>query len=648
MNLIFSCHAKNEVSRLFALLLGYNVTTVKVEINLSSLPHKQLESLLREADNLSIHHSQIKESHEEEYDLDDGDQQQDSVDYVTAPETTIADSSLLNLSVNYKRDPTQPTISKEITDPNLLFCMKRLIGEQKLIRLAKKCGLDILIDKRVLLTGVEQIVDDVLMYLTKIHFEKSSSISYNNAICLKATNFLKTLRIRYNVKVVLIYNNGANNYNLIVYGEDKEMIRDCRASLEKVIQNIFIILELPKCSSREDEYSNILEYYNNRYKVSCCPSEDDLNCQINMVENKNQENCIFFFFASCSSEEFDKVANYLQEDGKDLCLLEFFPNRGVKIPFKGMRFLNNKIETFQREDDSCLLIGKLKHLRIQLEYLLDQSNICENVDFYKIRIRNSEYLDVSSFNRYEEYLLTHSENSGFHEFKIDSYLQKVVEICEHAEQFISSEEKVVDLNKGFELERNTYDVQILSESTGLRGQSNKEDEESKVPSRVQKAQKVQHFPPENLNQCFFMLDSIKEAVFSDLDKNGIEFKRLTDLLIDYNQTVSVESIQKISVEFQWEEYIEKRNKFNQSQVQEYTVIFDSIDDPLRIVEERISNEELFKKLINSFDPFENACYKDADTGRYGILVCIVLFDAFKLEKILSYYPAYYIEFEFKL
>jgi len=671
MTLNFTCENKQQISRLFCFLLGQEINSLNLQLNLSDISKNEVNTLLYELKALEIPFIKHNENESEEDELDDNDDVEES----NENDQLGLRSRDMKFSVKHTWYNNEEKVHREISDDVVLFHIKRLFGETQLLKIAKKYEIDIELSKIIELDGPDERVNEAINEILSISSQVIGPMSYSEALCLKNTFYFHSLQKEYNTKLIIVYDAKQQGFNLIIYGEDPNKVLECKEKMVKVSKHIKILLEITKEDDLIDVSTQILDFFKDRYKIKC--QELFLNkvqhYQIDIVQNKKSSKRIFYFFSNCEDSQFQSISEYLSQDTKDLCLLNITPGTNstvsLNVPTNPLR---SKIHFSQLEKGSYLLIGKLKHFMTEIPELLQEKSFGTPQNSFKLSIR--KFIDLERDTLKELSKLSEVEQGhNFDSFLVNSSSSNVYQILKRFELFLMKEKKenndqIIIQSPSKDDSQNGYYYGLMEErkSTEISAERVHKDEgsfrdqddyerrvftksslnkEESFPNRS--IQKDLHsfntiFPEENLNKDFYMYDGNPNQEVEPLDPRDPAHSRIERILRRGYFGVKLVQIVKSSFLDLWKKYVKFRSAYKANQVKEYILMVASEDDPLELIDNNLEVNELFKTLVGTIDIKKNKLFKDED-GNYNVLVCVVLFD--DNDSIISYYPAYFLIFK---
>ena len=683
MTLNFTCNNKQEISRLLCLLLGQDLKRLNLQLNLDDFSKSEIDELTNELNALKIDYSQQEEIQTEENELDDNEDNEESVENI---ELGLRKRDM-KFSIKHQWYNNEELDKKEITDSEVLFRMRRLIGEAQLLKMAKNFGVDIEIGDKAEIEGPDDKVEAIIDKILSIHYETTKPMSYNHVKILKSTLYLQRMIKEYNTKVTITYDMDAKKgFCLIFYGENYLKVSECKKKIEEVCENIQILLEVTKDDELTDKPTSILEFFKDRYKVKCQNffKGDSYHYQIGVFYNKQTSKSVYFFFSNCDNFQFQQIVRYLDQDIKTLCFLKIASQDDYPVSFGvPLNPLRTKTYLSKIDNNSYILVGKLKHFLIELPELLQNENSPR-------KAKNSFQLFIQRFMKLDNKIMQElnmlapeiETTTNFYLFTVASNPMNIIQILKKLGEILIKQNKEQEEFKGKakSLKDNEEQIEVhfssKEEEEDWEFQKNliktHETDQGKIvespkkyidisSNHLQKSSQIRiedikienefirdsnslskSLFEDNLNQYFFTIDknqSKKDFVLSPTDPVYQRIERL--LKKDCVNAEVIELVKNID-EAEWQKYSEFRNIYGPDGVKEYLLFVSSDIDPLELVDQDLKGNEFFKSLKGSIHLKKDKFYVDEENN-YNVMICIVLFNELDFS-IISYYPAYFLVF----
>lgn len=657
-----------DVFTLFSIFLQFDLRNAIIEVDLASLIKEKQDSLKAKLTTMNV-------SYSEKQDNDDDEEEQDEVPDEENGELNLSNSGFSVAGVNM---PEKAEDSKSIEDVLLFHILSSRRQKARLVEVAEKFQVKIdLVDKKISISGAAKDCKNVHDELNKICRKTSEYMSINEARCLKNTNYVRSLVKRYPETKLRFISEGPDKARLIVFGKKEDECKGCLEKLNKVMNRVIVLLEITKEYEIEGELNEILKYLQDKYqkKYEETFKKKGIICEIGKIEAKRPSRHVIYFFVKCNEEHFAKIREYMIKEIRALCILNVYPKRNVKLMLeKPEGILDDKVYVTPLKNGHYLILGKEKNLKTHLKTLFTQSTLERDVDLFRLRIRKLARVDSKSISL-ETTEISPKPDQYFYLFLIVvPKIKCILDLLAKFDKFLSEANTRNDLDQSqlnitrdisrdlSSLEETKTDDssllrQVLNDSEIQPKNNDRVPTQDKTPSKdkvsiqdkipiqtiIENGRKQENLPPYgelSRNKTFFMLDDSEEISVESVDVDSSEYERLSRLLKQACPSIQLKDINKILNPNLWKPYVNKRRQYNQNEVYEYILFYQSEEEP--DLEKEGKDASLIENdLLEYFNPMQHKYYKNEDTN--VIMGYIALFNKSD-NKIISYYPAYCIEF----
>ncbi len=652
MTLNFSCENRDEINRLLSYLLGRELTQLKLQLNLDQIDK---ESLFHDLESLEINYKESETSlFEEDFPK--------LCEKLSEPEAFRID---LTVEHNWPHDIKAEIQSTTMNDKDLMFRVRELLGEAEIVKLCKQFNVGIHLDEELTIFGEESNFGQFLTHILTLQTKTISNLSFEDITCLLNNSFFNKLLKKNNVKCS-IQKKGVN-YDLVLYGNDKEAIVRCHDKVLLLTQNMKILFKLSRKTENIRVRNKILNYLERKYDLKHLRIADEVYGFECFYEKQNKQ-YIVFFYSDCEMDRFTSLANILVEGTKKVAFLDV--TFGSKIESKYLLSLNPFMSNLFTEilpPRTLFVIGTIKDLLDEIGTLL--LPIEANRDnFYlitsKFKAIEPEYCetldDVINYNVQDNSYIFHTTaqtnflfaldtlNSCFESSSKDQDVPKI-EAVKTLLVKTDSQDKEFSFGDemGLQKQRNNTRNQIveLNESKNSLRRNFEQDsvQKNKNSGTGQRDSLIGKnlYSIENLVDFHFEVDE-SESECEPVTEDSSDYKAVGKILRKGNSNIEIDGIIKINNQEQWASYIKTRKNYLTSKLHEYLLFFGSEDDPMNFQSQTVSIAEFKTRLNEKIDPLKQIFYDDG--AFYNATAFLVLIDK-ENGSILDLYPAFFIIFK---
>jgi len=659
MKLTIPCEGSDKIRQLFNVLEDFKFNSLKLQIDSNYLPQHSKAKLFRELEKLQV------EFQEAQDDEDDG-------------EDPLNDSNL-NFSTSISRIDDPNTITKSISDKYIFrfFCLRKF--KANLCATSEKKGINITSDAdnyKLTFQGPKSGVDEFVKEINTICYEKSNKMSYSQGQCLKSTNFLFRLKKANNIlDTIIIPEENGDLYQIIAYGNDQSQVEKFINSLNKICENTLILLDISNKYQYSNESELILQYLKNSCRKKCKDIFEQKKIpppEILMVEDKKYERHIFFMFVDCGIKTFKQIQSWFDKDMASLSILNIKLEKDQQVPIKVTGVCEEKINSFKLKDDSLLLLGKEKIMIKSLKDLLGKESFEKSVSQYRLQLKKlhqSELFNTQTHKKYipiEEY----TKNCGslvvktffdrnIYVFCLLPRWQDLEKILTVHQNFVRNASWNVGSSKNSSVMTSTEkilpDEEVKKETKTTPTNKNQTtkislkdhiDNNNNSPKIVEVEKSVKqpesslnmNIPLKNMNPEPFNLDDIPSDDLADIQDQDPRFTHIANLLkTNYPKTEDFFLLASHDAA-KWEKYVKSRQQNLSEDIQEFTVFYESKQNPSDLIDEaNIPIREVENHIVASFNHQRDLHYIGEDEN-YDVLVLLVLVKNKGKGQLVDFYP----------
>jgi len=639
MSISLISNDQNNIKEVLKILQQYSFDELQLDIHLSPL-EKDKKSILQKLEKLGV-----------EFTFNDEMNQTSISDFEDESELN---SSVMDNSTRLKKEEINNFISWELKDRFLYHFFKKSRDEcNSLYDWAENNQVSIVPDfdlEMLSLKGPKKAIEEFKETTNVISYEKSALLNEEEAWGLDKTNFIKGLKSEYNIKIRIVPEiSNKKQYSLVIYGEGKE-VQKCRDIINESAGKLIKLLETSKKYQQSNESEKILEYLTKVYTHKCEAifKKYPNDYQFIKVESCYSSRYTYFLFLNCEQNHFEKARKFIQEEIQTLCILNL---NGKGLNLKCNEISTSEIFVTKLEDRSYLLLGKAKYFKNYFRDQLASKDFLKNVFKCRFRVQkfNKAFIDKHKIN-IESFIggkmIQTEEKVDFKMFVfvIRSQFQVILKIFENfldLKKLESNENDEKDAMQEKIKNSPTKEVGMKPKTSPkiFQSKENLFDEVEIISTQVQN---LYSFPEENSYNLQF--DCNEEIL--ELDDGDLQYKKISQLLTKNSPKISIQNISKIYNQDQWAQYLESKQKQKDNEsIKEYIMFFESTEEPIKVLSDKIDLSTLKDCLINSFDPEKNKCHKQKEENKFCIFAFSVLVDERTKETIIDYYPAYFIIFQ---
>lgn len=647
MKITVPFNLNQDIFHLISVLLKYDITKGKMDLDLGNLDKEKQESLIQRLKGMHPIYPQ-KETDSAPVDDDDASGEEENELNLSSTTNRISFSSAPPELTREEKG------TKEISDPYILHYFNTRYQKIELVALAEKHQLDINLGKTLVISGPKLKVTQFYNLINSTTYEKSCVMTSDQARCLKKTTFVEDLKRTRDVKLRFLLEGSQDKARLVVYGTNQQNISECKQMLDKFGSNLIILAELTKPYEVEGEVIELFNYFQAKFqsKFETLFKKKGIISEINKIFIKRSNKTIIFFFAKCGADHFRKIEDFINREIRSLCIINVYPKLKSRTGLEKMDgALGDKVSIITlKNDHHCLLIGKAKHLLEHLRNVTLQGPNT-NIESFRIRVKKTPGQKVQDVVPGGIAAVSPKPDPYYFVFVIYSKDSKyLLDVLSKFSEVLKKHEKAIGMTSI--MDNSVLDISMNMTSRFLLEESFQEDlnkttvkKEMKQPLLEvieEKKEALVPYPEQNRNKELLKLYDFEDAVIA-VEQDSGEFDRLEKLMKQKYPKVEVNTVIKSCELPLWENYKNSRDKYNSKEILEYILFYDSQEDPYTILNSHMDPRTVAKNLTEYFDPTQHRCFKEED----GTKTIVLYAASFKQNshEIIGCYPLYCIEFK---
>ena len=303
---------------------------------------------------------------------------------------------ILNASFLKNNGQKEQNITREVKDKNLVYLMRTVKQKTNLLNWADKFHLEISMTKDTIrLYGPATAVEARAKEMSEIIYKKSKGLGYDTARCIKDTYYIKNKLKDLDLELRIVPSESKDICTITIYGGNQKFVDMMVDMVNQSIDKVILLLVMPGQHEYGNEVDLIFDYLRATYDRKCKQvlRENKIEYQFGKIKNQRFNRYLFYLFAKCEDNRFEKIKSYFAKEFFSLCFLNITPRKGGDLKVNPTGICEEKVNILTVSDKSYLILGKSKYLKKEIKDLMKSEDTTQNVYKYRIRFKTPYKLD---------------------------------------------------------------------------------------------------------------------------------------------------------------------------------------------------------------------------------------------------------------